>query len=71
VALIERQFVKAGIWALVAAFFSAIGIIHAYELTPGGVTSRFGWFAAPEFIWAYVLLAFLFFLVAALARKVG
>lgn len=69
VALIERQFVKAGIWSLVAALFSAIGIIHAYELTPGGITSRFGWLAAPEFILAYLLLAFLFFLVAGLAKK--
>jgi AGZA family xanthine/uracil permease-like MFS transporter len=69
VALIERQFVKAGIWSLVAALFSAIGIIHAYELTPGGVTSRFGWLAAPEFISAYALLALLFFFVAGLAKK--
>ena len=71
VALIERQFVTAAIWSLVAAFFSAIGIIHAYELTPSGITGRFGWLAAPEFILAYILLALLFFLVAGLAKKLN
>ena len=53
VALIERQFARAGGWSLTAALFSALGIIHAYRATPGGITSRFGMFAAPEFVWAY------------------
>jgi AGZA family xanthine/uracil permease-like MFS transporter len=69
VALIERQFVKAAGWSVAAALLSAVGIIHAYELTAGGVTSRFGWMAAPDFFVAYLLLAVLFFAVALLARK--
>jgi len=69
VALIERQFFKAAAWAIAAALLSASGIIHAYELTPGGITSRFGVMAAPEFFIAYFLLAALFFAVALLARK--
>ena len=46
VALIENQFQRAGIWALVAALASTLGVIHAYELTPGGIANRFGYFAA-------------------------
>jgi len=69
VALIERQFVKAAGWSVAAALLSAVGIIHAYELTAGGVTTRFGWMAAPDFFVAYLLLAVLFFAVAVLARN--
>jgi AGZA family xanthine/uracil permease-like MFS transporter len=69
VALIEREFVKASGWSLAAAFFSAVGIIHAYNLSPGGVTSRFGVFAAPEFCLGYLLLAVLFWAVSRSGRK--
>ena len=64
VALIERQFVRAGGWAVAAALLSAVEVIHAYKLAAGGVTSRFGWMAAPDFFIAYLLLAALFFGVA-------
>ncbi|HEX6175399.1 MAG TPA: NCS2 family permease [Candidatus Binatia bacterium] len=64
VALIERQFKKAAAWSLVAAVFSAIGLIHAYELTPAGVAARFGLLVAPEFAASYLLLALLFFAFA-------
>jgi len=46
-----------------------LGIIHAYELTPGGIVSRFGFFAAPDFLIAYLLLAGLFYAVGFVARK--
>jgi AGZA family xanthine/uracil permease-like MFS transporter len=69
VALIERQFVTAAMWSLVAAFLSAVGIIHAYNLTPGGIVSRFGWLAAPEFFLSYLLLALVFFATAFLTKK--
>jgi len=61
--LIERQFLRAAGWALAAGVFSAIGIIHAYELTTGGIVSRFGFFAAPEFVVAYLMLFVLFLAV--------
>jgi adenine/guanine/hypoxanthine permease len=64
VALIERQFKKAAGWSLAAAAFSAIGLIHAYELTPAGVAARFGFLEAPEFAASYLLLAVLFFAFA-------
>ena len=69
VALIERQFAKAGGWSLAAALLSALGIIHAYQVTPGGITSQFGLFAAPEFVWAYLGLALLFFAMAWAAQR--
>ncbi|HWP60042.1 MAG TPA: hypothetical protein VNL14_19270 [Candidatus Acidoferrales bacterium] len=62
--LIERAFARAALWSLAAAFFAALGIIHAYEITPGGVTSRFGLLEAPEFAAGYVLLSVLFWLVS-------
>lgn len=71
VALIERQFSKAGAWSIAAALLSAAGIIHAYDITPGGITSRFGWMAAPEFFIAYLLLALLFFAVGWSAKRTG
>ena len=67
--LIERKFFRAAWWSLAAALFSAVGIIHAYELTPGGVVSRFGFFAAPEFVVSYLLLFVRFVLVGWWERK--
>ncbi|MGH7824808.1 MAG: NCS2 family permease [Candidatus Binatia bacterium] len=69
VALIERDFIRAGAWSLVAAVFAALGIIHAYDLTPSGITTRFGLLAAPEFATGYILLVVLFWTVAFFARK--
>ncbi len=69
VALIERKFSSAGGWSLAAALFSALGVIHAYDLTPAGIASRFGVMAAPEFTVAYLSLALLFFAVDWLARR--
>jgi len=63
VALIERQFFRAALWSLAASFFAALGIIHAYELTPGGVASRFGFLAAPEFAASYACLFALFWAI--------
>jgi AGZA family xanthine/uracil permease-like MFS transporter len=69
VALIERRFRTASLWSLAAALLSAVGIIHAYELTPGGIANRFGFLAAPEFFVGYLLLALLFFAVALYAKQ--
>jgi adenine/guanine/hypoxanthine permease len=69
VALIERKFTRAAAWALAAALLSAFGVIHAYELTPGGIVSRFGVIAAPEFFLGYLLLTILFFGFARIARN--
>jgi len=69
VALIERKFAHAGGWALAAALLSAFGIIHAYELAVGGITSRFGLMAAPEFFIAYLAMAVIFFVIGWIAER--
>jgi AGZA family xanthine/uracil permease-like MFS transporter len=55
--VIERQFLRAAGWTLVAAVLSAVGLIHAYELTPAGVQNKFGLMAAPDFALMYALTA--------------
>jgi AGZA family xanthine/uracil permease-like MFS transporter len=69
VALIERRFITAGAWSLVAALLSAVGIIHAYEITPGGIVSRFGTAAAGDFVWVYLALTLLFVTAEIVSRK--
>src|SRR4029077_21213891 len=61
VALIERRFKTASLWSLAGAVLSVVGLIQAYELTPGGIANRFGLLAAPEFFLGYLRLALLFF----------
>jgi len=53
--VIEREFLKAALWAGLAASLSLTGLIHAYELTPTGVQNKFGWAAAPSFALVYGL----------------
>ena len=55
--IIERQFLRAAAWTLVAAVLSFFGVIHAYELTPAGVQNSFGLAAAPDFALMYGLSA--------------
>jgi AGZA family xanthine/uracil permease-like MFS transporter len=56
-------------WSLAAAFLATTGIIHAYDITPGGIISRFGLFEAPEFTVSYLLLFVLFLAVGWWERK--
>ncbi|MDB6147784.1 MAG: hypothetical protein JWO45_1448 [Spartobacteria bacterium] len=58
--LIDQQFRAAAGWAFSAAILSAIGLIHAYKLTPAGVDNHFGWMAAPAFAAAYAIAGLLF-----------
>jgi AGZA family xanthine/uracil permease-like MFS transporter len=62
--LIDRNFRAAAAWALIAAALSAVGLIHAYRLTPGGVDNSFGWMAAPAFSAAYCAAAVLFLILS-------
>jgi AGZA family xanthine/uracil permease-like MFS transporter len=63
--IIERKFLQAAGWALASSALSALGLIHAFVLTPGGVENKFGFMAARGFAAAYFmtacLLAFLHF----------
>lgn len=52
--VIDRKFKHAAAWMLAAAVLSAIGLMHAYKLSPSGVENHFAWFtAAPDFAIAY------------------
>ncbi len=55
--MIERQFLKASAWMLVAAGLSCFGVIHAYQLTSQGIENRLGWWVAPEFTLSYLAAA--------------
>jgi AGZA family xanthine/uracil permease-like MFS transporter len=54
---IDHQLLKAALWAFAGALLSAVGIIHAYVLTPQGVENKFGFIAAPGFTGGYLLTA--------------
>jgi adenine/guanine/hypoxanthine permease len=47
VKVIDRRFLHAAAWAVIAALFSLTGLIHAYELTPAGIQNAFAFAAAP------------------------
>ncbi len=58
--LIEKRFLTACVWSLGAALLSFVGIIHAYEITPNGVVSVFGYGTASNFSIGYCFFAILF-----------
>jgi AGZA family xanthine/uracil permease-like MFS transporter len=51
--IVQRRFAPAAAWVATAAVLSAVGIIHAYRLSPNGVESLIGWWVAPQFTLAY------------------
>lgn len=69
VAVLERQFIKAGHWCLITSFFSAIGMIHSYRLLGNGIANNFSFPASGEFTVAYVLMGGVFYLTSVLARN--
>ena len=61
VAIIERRFVRAALWMLVAAGLSAVGLAHGFQYTPGDTALRL----APAWPWAAGYLAIAAVLLAA------
>jgi AGZA family xanthine/uracil permease-like MFS transporter len=55
--MIERRFLQASAWMLVAAVLSSFGVIHAYQLTSQGIENHLGWWVAPEFTLSYLAAA--------------
>ena len=55
--MIERRFLHASAWMLVAAALSCFGVIHAYQLSAQGIENRLGWWVAPEFTLSYLAAA--------------
>lgn len=66
--LIERKLLLAAAWTAVASVLSAVGLIHAYTLTPTGLENKFGILAAPDFALAYGAVALLLLLIHATGR---
>jgi adenine/guanine/hypoxanthine permease len=50
---IERKFTQAAAWLAASSLLAAFGVIHAYALTPSGVTGNIGWGTAPAFALSY------------------
>jgi AGZA family xanthine/uracil permease-like MFS transporter len=50
---IDRKFAAAAVTCFLCAALSAVGLIHAFAITPAGVVPVFGWMAAPDFAAAY------------------
>ena len=59
--ILERDFAKAGIWALVAAALAWVGLLHSYAWTIGDTVLKLGWGAGYPWAISYALLALLLF----------
>jgi adenine/guanine/hypoxanthine permease len=55
--IIDRRFLQAAGWMLVAAALSCVGVIHAYRLDPQGIENHLGWWVSPEFTLSYLAAA--------------
>lgn len=59
--IVERKFLQASAWMLVAAMLSCFGVIHAYRLSPQGIENVLGWWVAPQFTLSYLAAALFLF----------
>lgn len=57
VALVEKHFRAAGLWAVAAAVLSATGIIHGFEITDFAIVNSYGPASTWPFIIAYLMIA--------------
>jgi AGZA family xanthine/uracil permease-like MFS transporter len=69
--LIEKDFRRASLWALVGAACAYLGLIHAFRITPGGVLPLIGWGAATDYAVNYLLCAGIFMFVHIWRKKRG
>jgi AGZA family xanthine/uracil permease-like MFS transporter len=67
--MIERHFLRASAWMLVAAILSCFGVVHAYRLSPQGIENRLGWWVAPDFTLSYLAAALFLLACHAYARN--
>ena len=67
--MIERHFLRASAWMLVAAILSCFGVIHAYRLSPQGIENRLGWWVTPDFTLSYLAAALFLLACHAYARN--
>jgi AGZA family xanthine/uracil permease-like MFS transporter len=69
--LIEKDFLRASLWALTGSVCAFLGFIHAFQITPGGVLPLIGWGAASGYAANYLLFAGLFLFVHVWRKKRG
>jgi len=69
--LIEKDFFRASLWALVGAVCAYLGFIHAFQITPGGVIPLIGLGAADNYAANYLLFAIFFLFVHVWRKKRG
>jgi len=69
VALVEKQYKAAAGWTLVAALFSATGIMHGFQVTDAGIVNAYG----PSHTWPFVVgycgIALIFFVLGFRTRN--
>jgi AGZA family xanthine/uracil permease-like MFS transporter len=71
VQLIERDFVRASLWALAGSVCAYLGFIHAFRVTPGGIVPLIEWGAASGYALNYLLIAGLFLIVHIWRKRQG
>ena len=49
----DRKFIASAMTCFICTALSAVGLIHAFAITPAGVIPVFGWMVAPDFAAAY------------------
>lgn len=69
--LIEKDFLRACVWALVGAACAYLGFIHGFRITAGGVLPLIRWGAAEIYAVNYLLFAGLFLSVHIWRRRKG
>jgi AGZA family xanthine/uracil permease-like MFS transporter len=69
--LIEKDFLRASLWALAGSACAFAGFIHAFQITPGGILPLIGWGAAPDYALNYLLIAGFFLFVHLWRRRQG
>ena len=69
--MVERAFLKAGVWMLIAAGLSFVGLIHGFVMTGEGPGPKFGPPGAWEFGVTYAIVAVGMFLLHGVRGRIG
>ncbi|MBN2467178.1 MAG: NCS2 family permease [Deltaproteobacteria bacterium] len=69
--IIEKKFIRATIWTVIAALLSFIGIIHSFAINGRGIVTIIGIDAAPMFSLGYCIMGITFFAAHFLQKHGG
>lgn len=62
VALIEKQYHTAALWALTAAAVSATGLMHGYKIANSVIVNAYGPFYTWQFVFGYASIAVIIYI---------